>query len=101
MIGTPGPHAAPAPVTPNGPLEGRTCGRASTGTPNSEHSSWCHRSDLMSNSMVRAALVASVAWTSPPVRFHTIQLSTVPSARSGPAATPPSVSIHSSFEAEK
>ena len=55
----------------------------------------------MSKSMVRLALVASVAWTLPPVRFQMIQLSIVPTARSGPAATPPSRSIHSSLEAEK
>ena len=97
----PAPHAAPDPVTPKEPLEGRTSGSASIGTPNSEHSSGSHCRAPMSNSMVRPALVASVAWTRPPVRFHTIQLSTVPRATSGPAVTPPSVSIHSSFEAEK
>ena len=43
----------------------------------------------MSKSMVRLALVVSVARTSPPVRFHSSQLSMVPSARSGPAGTPP------------
>ena len=58
----------------------------------------------MSNSSVRLALDASVAWTppaGPPVRFHRIQASTVPAARSGPASTPPSVSSHSSLVAEK
>ena len=32
----------------------------------------------MSKSMVREALVTSVAWTAPPVSFHSSQASTVP-----------------------
>ena len=40
----------------------------------------------MSYSMVRAALVASVACTVPPVRFQTSQLSTVPNTRSPASA---------------
>ncbi len=55
----------------------------------------------MSYSRVRDALVASVACTAPPVSFQTIQLSTVPTATSGPAVRPPAVNSHSSFEPEK
>ena len=36
----------------------------------------------MLKSMVREALVASVAWTLPPVRFQMSQLSTVPKSSS-------------------
>ena len=43
----------------------------------------------MSKSMVRLAFVGSVASTSPPVRFHSSQVSIVPSASSGPVGTPP------------
>jgi hypothetical protein len=43
------------------------------------------------NSCVREALVWSQAWTAPPVRFHTSQLSIVPAHSSPPAARwPPS-----------
>ena len=51
--------------------------------------------------MVRLALDGSVAWTSPPVSFHSNHESMVPSARWGPGSTPPSVKSHSSFDAEK
>ena len=52
----------------------------------------------MSKSMVRLALEGSVAWTAPPVSFHSSQLSMVPTATSGPSATPPSVRSHSTFD---
>ena len=56
----------------------------------------------MSNSMVRLALEGSVASTSPPVRFHSSQVSTVPDAQLRPdrhaaAALPAGVSSHSIF----
>ena len=83
---------------------GRTSGRHEAGTPNRSVSSSAQARDRMSNSIVRLALEASVAWTpvaGPPVSFHSTHESTVPNARSGPAATPPSVSSHSSLVAEK
>jgi hypothetical protein len=55
----------------------------------------------MSNSIVRLAFEGSVANTAPPVSSHTTHASTVPSARSGPAATPPSPSSHAILVAEK
>ena len=58
----------------------------------------------MSKSMVREALVTSVANTppaAPPVRFHRIQVSTVARASPGPVGTPPSSSSHSILVAEK
>ena len=84
-------------VTPTRPLDATTAGRASRGTCSRSHSSSSHASRRMSKSIVRLALVASVAWTSPPVRFQITQLSTVPRARSSPTGTPPSRSIHSHF----
>ena len=51
----------------------------------------------MSNSIVRLALDTSLTWRSPPVRFHTIHESIVPSARCSSFGTPPSVSSHSYF----
>ena len=76
----------PSAVTPKRPLDGRTSGRAAAGTPKRSSSSSDHASERMSNSIVRLALEGSVANTppsGPPVRFHSTQASTVPSARSG------------------
>jgi hypothetical protein len=57
------------------------------------------------NNRVREALLASVAWTRPPVSFQTSQLSTVPKAsspRSARARAPGTwSSSHASFVAEK
>src|SRR5690606_39447651 len=101
--GTPA-TGVPAAATPKRQAEGRTSGRHGTGTPNSSHSSSDQASRWMSNSIVRLALDGSVARTppsGPPVRRQTSQSSNVPAARSGPASTPPSVSSHSIFVAEK
>ena len=51
----------------------------------------------MSKSIVRLAFVASVAKTSPPVRFQISQVSMVPRARSSDTGTPPSPSSHSNL----
>ncbi len=72
---------------PSRPQDGRTSGRVLSGTPKRSHSSADHRRTTMSKSMVREALVASVAKTppsAPPVRFHSTQASTVPKVRSPP-----------------
>ncbi len=69
-------------VSPNLPLDADTSGSAATGTPSRSHSSSLQRSSVMSNNMVREAFDGSVACTSPPVRFHRIQASIVPSASS-------------------
>ena len=58
----------------------------------------------MSKSMVREALVASVAKTppsGPPVRFHSTQESTVPRASPPERGTPPSSRSHCILVAEK
>ena len=88
-------------VTPNRPLDGSTSGSAATGTPNTAHISGLHASVRMSNSIVRLALDGSVAWTSPPVRFHSSQVSIVPSARSSSTGMSRLASSHSIFEPEK
>ena len=54
----------------------------------------------MSSSMVRDAFVRSVAWTRPPVSFHTSHESTVPKA-SSEEGTSVRASSHSSLVAEK
>ena len=56
------PHAST--VVPNRPLDGRTSGRASTGTRSSRHSSSLHARCRMSNSIVRLALVTD-RWRAP------------------------------------
>ena len=92
----------PSAVTPNRPLDGRTSGRHEVGTPRRSHSSSDHWSSVMSYRSVRLAFDGSVACTAPSVSFQSTQLSTVPNARSGFAAsTPPSVRSHSSFVPEK
>src|SRR5581483_7173759 len=88
-------------VTPNAPLDGRTSGKHDGGTPRSVHRSSDHARARMSYSNVRLALDGSVACTAPAVRFHSTQESTVPNARLASAATPPSVSNHSSLVPEK
>src|SRR5665213_4402376 len=80
---------ASAATVPKRPHEGRTSGRAEAGTRNRSHSSGDHRRTTMSKSMVREALVTSVARTPPPVapvRFHRIQASTVANTSPGPDA---------------
>lgn len=72
--------------------------------PNSSQSSSDQRRTTMSKSMVREALVASVANTPPvrpPVRFHSTHESTVPRARSPVGGTPPSPSSQCILVAEK
>ena len=69
LIGTPAngesPPMAPAATVANRPQDGRTVGRAAAGTSNRSHSSSDQRRTTMSKSMVREALVTSVANTPP------------------------------------
>src|SRR3954453_7185487 len=88
-------------VTPNLPLDGITMGSVDMGTPNRSHNSPDHRSARMSNSIVRLALVTSVAWTSPPVRFQISQESMVPSASSSSTGISRLDNSHSNLVAEK
>ncbi len=67
-------------VTPNSPALSRTCGSRLCGTPNNSHRLASHCPLPMSNSAVRAALLASVACTLPPVSRHNRKLSMVPKA---------------------
>ncbi len=58
----------------------------------------------MLKSMVREALVGSVAWLAPPVSFDRTQVSVVPKARRPRLARslrPPRSRIHSALVAEK
>ena len=67
-------------------------GRHAAGMPNRRSISSSQRRPARFINWVREALVASVAWTAPPVRFHSSQVSIVPahrsprSARRGPSA---------------
>ena len=67
-------------VTPNSPAQSRTCGNSDGGTPNIRHSPSSHCPLPISNNNVRAALVASVACTLPPVSRHNKKQSMVPKA---------------------
>ena len=67
-------------VTPKRPLDGRTSGSVRSGTPRSSHISLLHVIVRMSNSIVRLALLGSVANSRPPVSFQTSHASTVPMA---------------------
>lgn len=91
-------------ISPKLPDEGRTSGSMDEGTPNSWHSHGSHVPVWMLKSMVRLALVGSVAWTSPWVRFQISHESTVPNANSPASArsrAPGTVSkIQAIFEAE-
>ena len=60
-------------------------GRAASGTPKASHRSASQAPAPMSMSCVREALLTSVPCLAPPVRFHSSQLSTVPT-QSSPAA---------------
>ena len=86
---------------PNRPLDGRTSGKASIGTCRSAHNSSLHARSRMSSSIVRLALVTSVACTSPPVRFQISHASIVPSASCGPTGIWRSRSSHSNLVPEK
>jgi hypothetical protein len=83
--GTPAGNRPSCLVNPNCAFEGRTSARTERGTPKAASSSSSQARRLMSNSCVRDAFEASVANTSPPVRFHRSNESTVPTHRS-PAA---------------
>ena len=63
---------------------------------NRSSNSWSQRSSWMSNSIVRLALVTSVACTLRPVRFQMSQLSTVPKSRRPSSARARASSVLSS-----
>src|SRR5712671_5820944 len=67
-------------VVPKSPALSHTFGSKACGTPNSSQSSPSHCPLLMSSSSVRAALVASVACTWPPVSRQSRNVSIVPKA---------------------
>ena len=92
-------------VSPKSPLESRTSGSMLRGTSSAASSSSSQSPVRMSYMRVRAALDASVAWTFPPVRCQTSQVSTVPKAswpRSAAARAPSTLSsIHRTLVPEK
>ena len=104
MMSTAAPSHSGAQV-PNQVLEGNTCGNSCGGMSNSASKSASQRRVWMLNSIVRDALLVSVACTRPPVSFQSSQLSTVPKARSPASARAraPGVwsSSHCSLVAEK
>ena len=67
-------------VMPNSPAQSATCGSKDCGTPNIRHRSSSHCPREMSNNSVRAALLASVVCTFPPVSRHSRKQSMVPKA---------------------
>ena len=69
-------------VSPKIPLLSRTSGSSARGTPSRRSSSSSHCPRWMSNSIVREALVTSVACTRPPVSRQSRKLSMVPKASS-------------------
>ncbi len=83
------------------PLDGTISGRQAIGTWSRSHSSRSHRRLRMSHSIVRLALVTSVANTAPPVRFQISQESIVPIARSSSTGMSRSVRSHSILVPEK
>ena len=64
--GTPSRSAS---VSPSRPLEGTICGSTARGMLNRRSSSSSHASVWMFISIVRAALLGSVAWVRPPVSW--------------------------------
>ena len=69
-------------VTPKSPAQSRTSGSSARGTPNSAQRPSSHCPVSMSSSAVRAALLASVACTLPPVSRQSRKVSMVPKASS-------------------
>ena len=67
-------------ATPNGPDVSRTSGSTAAGMRNSASNSGSHAPSWMFSSMVREALVTSVACTAPFVRRQSSHVSTVPNA---------------------
>ena len=110
LTGTPasaGTPTAAASTVPNRPQEGRTSGRAAGSTPKRPQSSSVQRRPSTSKSIVREALVTSVANTprpGPPVNRHSTHESTVARASREAGtrpARPPSSSIQANLVAEK
>ena len=92
-------------VWPKSLAEGCTSGNTDLGMSKSFSNSSSHWLLWMLNSMVRAALLTSVACTAPPLSCHINQLSTVPNANSPRAAmsrAPATLfKIHCNLVAEK
>ena len=87
--GTPAGSDPTATVSPNAPMDGRTSGQHRQRQTEVARGRGPSSVGGGRSSSVREALVASVAWTRPPVSRHRSQLSTVPKAsspgRAGPA----------------
>ena len=79
-----GPPNSSGSVVPNSPAQSRTSGSSAIGTSNSSQSPGPNGPRGYRAASVRAALVASVACTLPPVRRHSRKLSTVPKASRPP-----------------
>ena len=77
-----GPPSRLGAVVPNSDAQSRTSGSMFIGTSKMRQISPSQLPLRMSYSIVRAALVASVAWVLPSVNFHSKKLSTVPNRRS-------------------
>ncbi len=85
-------------VTPKMPAQSRTSGNSARGTPNSAHRSSSHCPLPISSSAVRAALLASVTCTLPPVSRQSRKLSMVPKASSPRSAAARAPSTWSSSQ---
>ena len=94
-----GPPNSSGAVTPNSPQQSCTRGSIVSGTPKILHSPSSQTPLPISSNMVRAALVASVACTFPPVRRHNRKLSMVPKASSPARALARAPSTLSSSQA--
>ena len=77
-----------AETSPRSPEESTMAGSHAGSMPSRSRASARHVPDAALYSPVTPALVASVMCRAPPVRFHAIQLSTVPRRRSAPAPAP-------------
>ena len=86
-------------VVPKSPAQSRIGGSRACGTANNSHSSASQLPSRMFISRVRAAFVASVACTLPPVSRHNRKLSTVPKARRPSCAAARAPSMWSSSQA--
>ncbi len=97
------PPQTRASVPPNGPAVGAIAGSIGAGIPNSSSRTGSQSPELRLNSMVRAAMDGSVAWTAPPDSCQISQQLTSPNSSwpRAAAARAPGISVSSqrSFEA--
>ncbi len=89
---------SPASVLPKSPSVSRISGSSRRGMPKASSSSSSQVRRLRSNSIVREALVTSVACSRPPLRRHKRKLSIVPNAISPARARSPRPGIVSSSQ---